>query len=66
MDACSGFGFAVREIAVQQHEVDAGGEKRAIQLLLQGRRGMEALVVYIGDIKGVTSVRMIPTNHPKD
>jgi putative Mg2+ transporter-C (MgtC) family protein len=66
MGTCTGFGFVVRELAVQQHAVDAGGEKRAIQLLLQGRRGMEALVVSIGDIRGVTSVRMTPTLHPKD
>ena len=66
MDTCTGLGFTVQEIAVQQHEVDAGGEKRAIQLQLRGRRIMEALVVSVGDIKGVTSVRMTPTHHSKD
>jgi putative Mg2+ transporter-C (MgtC) family protein len=66
MDTCTGLGFAVQEIAVQQHDVTEGGERRAIQLQLRGRRGMEALVVSVGDIKGVTAVRMTPTHHPKD
>jgi putative Mg2+ transporter-C (MgtC) family protein len=66
IDTCAGCGFAVHELTVQQHDTDATGEKRAIQLLLRGRRGMEALVVSIGDIRGVTSVRMTATHHPKD
>jgi putative Mg2+ transporter-C (MgtC) family protein len=66
IDACTGYGFMVREIAVQQLDVAEGSEKRTIQLLVQGRRRMEALVVSVGDIKGVTSVRMTPTHHPKD
>jgi putative Mg2+ transporter-C (MgtC) family protein len=65
IDVCTGYGFMVREIAVQQ-DAAAGDGKRAIQLLVQGRRRMEALVVSVGDIKGVTSVRMTPTHHPKD
>jgi putative Mg2+ transporter-C (MgtC) family protein len=63
---CTGFGFTVQEITVQQHDVNESGEKRAVQLLLSGRRGMEALVVSVGDIKGVMSVRMTPSHHGKD
>jgi putative Mg2+ transporter-C (MgtC) family protein len=66
IDACTGCGFMVRGIAVQQQDAADGGEKRAIQLLVEGRRRSEELVVSVGDIKGVTSVRMTPTHHPKD
>jgi putative Mg2+ transporter-C (MgtC) family protein len=66
IDACTGCGFMVRGIAVQQPDAAEGGEKRVIQLLVEGRRRMEELVVSVGDIKGVTSVRMTPTHHPKD
>lgn len=66
IDACTGCGFMVRGIAVQQPDAADGGEKRAIQLSVQGRRRIEELVVSVGDIKGVTSVRMTPMHHPKD
>ena len=56
----------VRGIAVQQQDAADGDEKRAIQLLVEGRRRIEELVVSVGDIKGVTSVRTTPTHHPKD
>jgi putative Mg2+ transporter-C (MgtC) family protein len=66
IDACTGCGFMVRGIAVQQQDAADGDEKRAIQLLVEGRRRIEELVVSVGDIKGVTSVRTTPTHHPKD
>jgi hypothetical protein len=51
---------------VQQHDINPSREKRAIQLQLRERRGMEALFVSPGDIKGVTSVRMSPMHHAKE
>jgi hypothetical protein len=58
--------FAAQEVTVQQHDINPSREKRAIQLQLRERRGIEALFVSPGDIKGVTSVRMSPMHHAKE
>ncbi len=66
MQLCTGRGFSIQELAVKQPDADSDTEARAIHLQLRGRRGVEALVVSLGDIKGVSAVRMIPMQHAKD
>ncbi|MGH7594615.1 MAG: MgtC/SapB family protein [Gemmatimonadales bacterium] len=66
MQMCAGRGFTIQEFAVQQAESAADAEIRAVQLQLVGRRGTEALVISIGDIKGVVSVRMSSAQHAKE
>jgi putative Mg2+ transporter-C (MgtC) family protein len=58
MQMCAGSGFSIQELAVRQVEDPADSEARAIHLQLRGRRGAEALVAAIGDLKGVVSVKM--------
>lgn len=60
MQMCAGRGFLIQELAVRQPE-PAVDETRAIHLQLEGRRGIEALVASIGDLKGVLAVEMSPT-----
>jgi putative Mg2+ transporter-C (MgtC) family protein len=54
MQLCTGRGYSIQELAVEQ---PAGGESaaevRAVHLVLSGRRGIEPLIVAMGDIKGV-------------
>jgi putative Mg2+ transporter-C (MgtC) family protein len=66
MQMCAGRGFTIQEFAVEQAESVAESETRAIHLQLVGRRGAQALVISIGDIKGVVSVRMSPMRHAKE
>ncbi|WP_419483036.1 MgtC/SapB family protein [Dokdonella sp.] len=64
MQLCTGRGFSVHEVRVIRADV-AGGDAgdRAIRLQLQGRGRIEALAVAVGDIEGVSSVRMIRGDH---
>lgn len=62
---CTGRGFFSQELAVQGDGSDANAETRAMHLQLQGRRGVEPLLLSIGDLKGVVSVQMFPTEHGK-
>jgi hypothetical protein len=39
---------------------------RAIHLQLSGRRGVESLVVAIGDIKGVVAASLSASQHAKE
>lgn len=59
MQMCTGRGYNIQELAVEE-AVEAGteGETRAIQFQVSGRRGVEALVVAIADIKGVIAARV--------
>ena len=66
MQMCAGRGFTIQEFAVEQAESVAESETRAIHLQLVGRRGTQALVISLGDIKGVVSVRMSPMRHAKE
>lgn len=66
MQMCAGRGFTIQEFAVEQAESVAEAEARAIHLQLVGRRGAQALVISIGDIKGVITVRMAPVRHAKE
>jgi putative Mg2+ transporter-C (MgtC) family protein len=58
MQLCTGQGFAIQELELQQP--GAGDAGRSMQLHLQGRAGVEALVMTIGQIAGVVSVRIGP------
>ena len=62
MQMCTGRGYMIQELAVEQAEETAEGEMRAIQLHLSGRRGVETLVVAIADIKGVVTARATTQN----
>ncbi|HEY1898854.1 MAG TPA: MgtC/SapB family protein [Steroidobacteraceae bacterium] len=63
---CTGRGYSVQELAVERFDGGADGETRGIHLQLSGRRGVEALVVAIGDIKGVVATRLSAVDHGKD
>lgn len=65
MQACTGRGYVIQELAVEPAEGTAEGETRAIQFHVTGRRGVEALVVAIADIKGVIVARLAP-QQPKE
>ncbi len=66
MQMCTGRGYAIHELAVEQAPATAEGEMRAIQFQVIGRRGVEALVVAIADIKGVVAARFVPAQHAKE
>jgi putative Mg2+ transporter-C (MgtC) family protein len=66
MEMCTGRGYFIQELAVDPATSTAEGETRAIQFHVSGRRGVEALVVAIADIKGVTAARIRPAQPPKD
>jgi putative Mg2+ transporter-C (MgtC) family protein len=66
MQMCTGRGFSIQELVVEQTEADDESALRAIHLNLRGRRGVAALVISLGDIKGVAAVRMIPMQVAKD
>ncbi|MFT3906747.1 MAG: MgtC/SapB family protein [Steroidobacteraceae bacterium] len=53
MQMCTGRGYAIHELAVEQTEGVGEGESRTIRFRVTGRRGVTALVVAIADIKGV-------------
>lgn len=59
MQMCTGRGYIIQDLAVEQAPSTAEGEIRAIQFHVSGRRhGIEALVVAIADIKGVVAARI--------
>ena len=60
MQMCVGGGYSIQQLAMEPASPNAEGETRAIQLQLSGRRGVEALVVAIADVKGVISARVGP------
>jgi putative Mg2+ transporter-C (MgtC) family protein len=66
LQLCAGREFAIQELATRAEHADADKEVRAIHLRLRGRRGLETLVLAIGDVKGVISVRVSPAEHAKD
>jgi putative Mg2+ transporter-C (MgtC) family protein len=63
---CTGRGYSIRELAVEPFDGAAESEIRGIHLQLSGRRGVEALLVAIDDIKGVVAARLSSTDHSKD
>jgi putative Mg2+ transporter-C (MgtC) family protein len=60
MQMCAGRGYSVEEFTVEQSTGASEVEVRAIHLQVSGRRGVEALLVAIGDIKGVVSATLSP------
>jgi putative Mg2+ transporter-C (MgtC) family protein len=61
LQLCTGRGFVIQELEVQQ----PGAVVRVLQLHLLGRAGAEALVMMIGQIAGVISVRLGPAGAPR-
>jgi putative Mg2+ transporter-C (MgtC) family protein len=55
---CTGRAFSVLGVSAQEHDASQT-DPHALQLQLRGRGDLEALVVAIGDLRGVTSVRRI-------
>jgi putative Mg2+ transporter-C (MgtC) family protein len=66
MEMCAGQGYAIQELAVEQSGAAAGSDVRALHLRLSGRRGIEPLVVAIGDVNGVVGAILSPARHPGD
>jgi putative Mg2+ transporter-C (MgtC) family protein len=58
MQMCTARGYAIQELAVELAEGTAEGDTRAIQFQVSGRRGVEALVVALADVKGVVTARV--------
>lgn len=58
-DACTGMGFKVLRVSIQRADATTGPGQKAIRLRLRGRRGVEALAVALGDIRGVEKVETI-------
>lgn len=63
MQMCTGRGYTIQELTVAPSE-PADVDKRAIHFKVSGRRGVEALVVAIADIKGVNTAR-VASQQPK-
>jgi putative Mg2+ transporter-C (MgtC) family protein len=59
MQMCTGRGYTIQELTVGETE-GGDGDKRAIRFHVSGRRGVEALVVAIADIKGVITATVAP------
>jgi putative Mg2+ transporter-C (MgtC) family protein len=56
---CTGRGFAIENLAVQTENRDIESPSQVLQLQIRGRRGgLTPLVVALGDIKGVDTVRL--------
>ena len=60
MQMCTGRGYTIQELTVGESEA-ADSDKRAIRFHVSGRRGVEALVVAIADIKGVVTAKVAPS-----
>jgi putative Mg2+ transporter-C (MgtC) family protein len=66
MQMCAGRGYAIQVLAVEKSDAVTESETRGIQLQLSGRRGVEALLIAIGDIKGVVTAKLASPEHGKD
>jgi putative Mg2+ transporter-C (MgtC) family protein len=66
MQMCAGHGYSIQELVVEEVAATAEGETRAIQFHLSGRRGVEALVVAIADIKGVVAAKLSRPSQGRD
>jgi putative Mg2+ transporter-C (MgtC) family protein len=66
MQMCTGRGFQIQELAVEQNDPESTDEARTIHLRLQGRGSIEPLVLSIGDIKGVASARRLASDPIKE
>jgi hypothetical protein len=66
MQMCAGHGYTIEALAVEQSNTVAENDTRGIHLELSGRRGVEPLLVAVGDIKGVVAARVSSVEHGKD
>jgi len=66
MQMCAGRGYTIQVLAVEQSNTVAENDARGIHLQLSGRRGVEPLLVAIGDIKGVIAARVFSPDQGKD
>jgi putative Mg2+ transporter-C (MgtC) family protein len=66
MQMCAGRGYTIQVLAVEQSNTVTESDTRGIHLQLSGRRGVEALLVAIGDIKGVVTARVSTPDQGKD
>lgn len=66
MQMCTGRGYAIQELAVEQAVGEMEPETRAIRFHVSGHRGVEALVVALADIKGVIEARAGALPQAKD
>ncbi|MBS0612133.1 MAG: MgtC/SapB family protein [Proteobacteria bacterium] len=66
MQMCTGRGYAVLDLALEHDQSVEEDETRAIHFQVSGRRGIEALVVAIADIKGVVAARIASAQHGKE
>lgn len=63
---CTGRGYVIQDLTIRNDKSGAEGEAQAIQLQVRGRRGgLTALLVAIGDVKGVTAVQAPQLSDPK-
>jgi putative Mg2+ transporter-C (MgtC) family protein len=61
---CTGRAFSVNDVTARD-DASTNTEKHAIQLRLRGRGDLDSLLVAIGDLRGVISVRRASTADPK-
>jgi putative Mg2+ transporter-C (MgtC) family protein len=66
MQTCTGRGFQIQALTVEQDDPASTDETRTIHLHVQGRGGVEPLMLSIGDIKGVASARMMVPKRSKE
>src|ERR1700679_18616 len=66
MQMCAGRGYSIQVLAVEKSDAVTESETRGIHLQLSGRRGVEALLIAIGDIKGVVTARFSSPEQVKD
>jgi putative Mg2+ transporter-C (MgtC) family protein len=62
MQRCTGRGYVIENLAVEQSDASGATDIRAIHFQVSGRRGVAGLLVAIGDIKGVISATSAATN----
>jgi putative Mg2+ transporter-C (MgtC) family protein len=65
IQTCTGRGFVVHSLAVRNTETPSGSEIQTVQLEVRGRRNVSALLLGIGDVKGVASVQLLPSEEVK-
>ena len=58
LQMCTGEGFTVHELGVEQPGGKADGPQRTLNLRLQGRRPLNPLLLAMGDIDGVVAARI--------
>jgi len=66
MKLCTGRAFSVYDVTPQDDLASTDGDRHAIQLRLRGRGDLDSLVVAMGDLRGVISVRRITAGESKE